>query len=94
LVAELATALEVIADGGTITVQVLNEFTSVARQQRKRDWPEIERAIAVIRAQFPDIAPLTAETMRARSCSHAVMAFSFYDALIVAAAIETGCDTL
>ena len=77
-----------------ISAQVLNEFTNVLRNKQKQDWPIIELAVASIRRQFPEIAPLSAET-HAAALSHARdHGFAFYDALIVAAAIEAGCDTL
>ena len=87
-------ALAVLAEGGAISAQVLNEFTHVARRKRQRSWADIEAAVAVIRLQFPTIVPLTAETHAAAlllACGHNL---SFYDALIVASALEAGCDTL
>lgn len=86
-------ALEVIANGGVISAQVLNEFTHVARR-RQRSWPDIEAAIAVLRGHFPDIIPLTADTHASALVHTRDHGFAFYDALIVAAAIEAGCDTL
>jgi len=87
-------AIEALAEGGTISAQVLNEFTNVLRNKQKQDWPVIELAIASVRRQFPDIASLTAETHAAALALARDYGFSFYDALIVAAAIEAGCDTL
>ena len=88
------TALGLIADGGTISAQVLNEFTNVARRKRERDWTEIERAVSVIRARFPDVVPLTADTHASALGLARDHGLPFYDALIVAAAIEAGCETL
>jgi predicted nucleic acid-binding protein len=86
-------ALTVISGGGTISAQVLNEFTNVARR-RGREWAEIAEAIGVIRDRFPDISPLTAETHAVALTLAQDHGFSFYDALIVAAAVGAGCDTL
>ena len=86
-------AIEVMADGGVISAQVLNEFTHVARR-RQRSWPNIEAAIAALQARFPDVVPLTADTHAAALALARDHSFAFYDALIVAAAIEAGCDTL
>lgn len=86
-------ALRVMADGGVISAQVLNEFTNVARR-RQRGWQEIEEAIAALHMRFPDILPLTAELHGAALALARDHSFAFYDALIVAAAIEAGCDTL
>ena len=87
-------AIAVLAEGGRISVQVLNEFTNVARQKRQRPWPEIEAAITVIREWFPDIVPLTEQTHARALALARDHGLSFYDALIVAAAQEAGCDTL
>ncbi|WP_158813123.1 PIN domain-containing protein [Methylocapsa sp. S129] len=87
-------AIEVIAPGGKISVQVLNEFTNVLRNKQKQDWPIIELAVASIRRQFPEIAALSAETHAAALAIARDHGFSFYDALIAAAALEAGCDTL
>lgn len=87
-------ALEALSQGGLISSQVLNEFTHVARNKRQRSWLDIETAISVIRMQFPEIIPLTVETHAAAVALARSHMLSFYDALIVAAAVEAGCDTL
>jgi predicted nucleic acid-binding protein len=87
-------ALDLIASGGVISAQVLNEFTNVARRKRQRDWAEIERAVSVIRTRFPDVMPLTAGTHAAALGLARDHDFAFYDALVVASAIEGGCDIL
>jgi predicted nucleic acid-binding protein len=87
-------ALAVVAAGGIISAQVLNEFTNVLRKKQKQDWPIIEAAVDSVRFQFPDIVPLTADTHAAALGLARDHGFAFYDALIVAAAIEAGCDTL
>jgi predicted nucleic acid-binding protein len=87
-------ALAILAEGGVISAQVLNEFTNVARKKRQRPWAEVEAAVAVIHMRFPAIVPLTAGTHAAAmtlACDHNL---NFYDALIVAAALEAGCGTL
>jgi predicted nucleic acid-binding protein len=84
----------VIAGGGVISIQVLNEFVNVMRRKRRSGWPDIEAGLAVLRAQFPDIAALTDETHAAALALARDHGFAFYDALIVASAIEAGCDTL
>jgi len=87
-------ALATIAGGGVISVQVLNEFTNVLRKKQKQDWPVIEAALQTVRFRFPDIMPLTADTHAAAIAVARDHHLSFYDALIVASAIEAGCDTL
>jgi predicted nucleic acid-binding protein len=87
-------AQEVLAHGGVISVQVLNEFTHVAHKKRRRSWPEIEAALGVIRAWFQDIVPITSATHASAVALARDHGFAFYDALIIAAAVEAGCDTL
>ncbi len=87
-------AREALADGGIISVQVLNEFTNVSRRKHGRDWPEIEAALGVIRSRLPVVTALTEQTHAAALALARDHGFAFHDALIVAAAIEAGCDTL
>ncbi len=87
-------ALSLLAEGGVISVQVINEFTNVARKKRGRTWAEITAALQVIRAHFDDIALVTLETHQAALELASQHGLSFYDALIIATAIEAGCDIL
>ena len=87
-------ALTAIAGGGVISAQVLKEFTNVLRKKQKQDWAVIEAAVQSIRFRFPDTVPLTADTHAAALALARDHALAFYDALIVAAAIDAGCDTL
>ena len=87
-------AADCLGRGGIISVQVLNEFVHVARRKLRRDWPLIELAIGIFRVSLDGIVPVTLDTH-----THAVSfarehSLAFYDSLIVAAAIEAGCDTL
>jgi predicted nucleic acid-binding protein len=75
-------------------VQVLNEFTAVSRRKQGRDWREITEAIFDMLTMVDPPLALTLDlhtSARALAEDHRL---SFYDALIVAAAIEAGCDTL
>jgi predicted nucleic acid-binding protein len=87
-------ALDTLATGGIISVQVLNEFTHVAYRKRRRPWPDIETAISVIRMQFPEVISIAAGTHQSALVIARDHNFGFYDALIVASALEAGCDTL
>jgi predicted nucleic acid-binding protein len=87
-------ATAVIADGGVISAQVLNEFTSVLRNKQKQEWPVIQAAVASVRLRFPDVVPLTADTHGIALGLARDHGFAFYDALILAAATESGCDIL
>jgi predicted nucleic acid-binding protein len=83
-----------IADGGVIGMQVLNEFTSVARRKLCWDWDQIEASLEVIGELLGPARPLTI-AIHARAIALAQQhALSFYDALIVAAALDAGCQVL
>jgi predicted nucleic acid-binding protein len=80
--------------GGKLSVQVLNEFTAVSRGKQAREWREIAEAISdVLTVVDPPLA-LTLELHAAARALAEDHRLSFYDALIVASAIEAGCDTL
>lgn len=87
-------ALDLLAEGGIISVQVLNEFTNVARKKWQRDWAEIAAALEVIRQHFNPIVPVTLQTHQSALELARGDGLSLYDALIIAAAIEAGCDVL
>ena len=42
-----------LAQGGTISVHVLNEFATVARRKLNLSWPEVSKALAAVRALWP-----------------------------------------
>jgi predicted nucleic acid-binding protein len=80
--------------GGVISVQVLNEFATVMTRKMRQPWKEVERFLAVIRVRFSSPAPLTLETHSAAVALARDHSVAFYDALILAAALEAGCETL
>jgi predicted nucleic acid-binding protein len=84
----------IIRAGGIVSVQVLNEFAHVASRKLRHRWDIIEFALDQFRLSLEDIRPLTYETHAAALKLARNDGFSFHDALIVASAIEAGCDTL
>jgi predicted nucleic acid-binding protein len=87
-------ARALLAGGGKISVQVLNEFTAVYRRKQRKNWREIAEAISdVLTAVDPPLA-LTLDLYAAARTLAEDHQLPFYDALIVASAIEAGCDTL
>ena len=87
-------ARALLAGGGQLSVQVLNEFAAVLSRKFARDWAAIgealEDALVLVGAPVPLTLTLH-EAARVVAHDHRM---SFYDALILAAAIEAGCDTL
>jgi predicted nucleic acid-binding protein len=87
-------AAEALAAGGSISVQVLNEFVNVCRKRLKLDRKEIEERLAVVRALVSEVVPVSLD-MHERAVELAQdCGFSFYDALTVAAAVGLDCSEL
>jgi predicted nucleic acid-binding protein len=84
----------ILRAGGTVSVQVLNEFANVAHKKLHHDWAGIAFALDQFRLSFEAIWPLTLDTHAAALPIARDNRLPFYDALIVASAIEAGCDTL
>lgn len=87
-------AQALIAAGGTTSVQVLNELVNVLRKKLKRDWGAIEKAVSDFRNVLDPVLPLTPETHDAAIALAREHSLSFYDALIVASALEANCEVL
>jgi len=83
-----------IEHGGIVSVQVLNELAAVAHRKLKMSWPDVTDALSAIRTLCPSVVPITAETHDSALLLAAKHGFHIYDALIVAAALAAGCDTL
>lgn len=89
-----AVAEELLAGGGHINVQVLNEFASVARRKLKMSWKEISESLISIRSLCQPVTPLTVRVHEAALEIAADSGYNIYDALILAAALDAGCDTV
>jgi predicted nucleic acid-binding protein len=87
-------ARSLFAGGGKLSVQVLNEFTAVSRGKQARDWREIAEAISDVLTVLDPPLALTLDLHAAARALAEDHRLSFYDALIVASAIEAGCDIL
>jgi predicted nucleic acid-binding protein len=86
-------AEELLAIGGTISVQVLNEFAAVASRKRRMSWIEIREVLAQIRAVCA-VEPMTIDTHERSLRIAERYGLSIYDALIVSAALLANCKTL
>lgn len=83
----------VVAAGGTISVQVLNELTNVARRKMRMPWPDIRVFLGALRGVLT-VHPLTVETHDTGLALAERYGLSTYDAMIAASALHAGCDTL
>jgi predicted nucleic acid-binding protein len=82
-----------LAERGTISVQVLNEFAAVAIRKLKMPLPEVTEILDTVRAVC-DVEPVAIET---RDRALAVLeryGFSLYDSMLIAAALIAGCKVL
>jgi predicted nucleic acid-binding protein len=87
-------AEDLIAEGGTVSVQVLNEFVDVVRRKARMPWDEVRFAIENIKALCPDQLPITIDTHQAALAIAERYGYRIYDALIVASALEARCAIL
>ncbi len=86
-------AEELIAAGGVISVQVLNEFGNVARRKMALPWSET-RAFLSILCHLMLVRPLTVEVHELGLDLAERYRLSVYDAMIAASALDAGCDML
>jgi predicted nucleic acid-binding protein len=83
----------ILADGGAISVQVLNELTNVGRRKMRMSWPEIHAFLSSLRGLLT-VHPITVETHEIGLTLAERYTLSTYDALIAASALEADCDRL
>jgi predicted nucleic acid-binding protein len=81
------------AAGGVISVQVLNEFVSVASRKLTMRLLEIREALSAVRAAC-SVEPLSTATHDVALDLMEGFHLAFYDALIVAAAALAKCSIL
>jgi predicted nucleic acid-binding protein len=86
-------AAQLLERGGTISVQVLNEFTAVAVRKFGMKISEIRELLATVR-QSCEVTPLDVTTHEQALELAERYRMSIYDALIVAAALRADCTTL
>ena len=84
---------ELLARRGVISVQVLNEFTAVATRKLGLSFAEIREVLETIRV-ICTTHPLTVEHHDRGVEIAERYRFSFYDSIIVASALISGCKTL
>ncbi len=87
-------AEKLIAEGGTVSVQVLNEFAAVVRRKIKMPRDEVRFAVENIRSLCPDPLPITIDTHQEALAIAEKYGYRIYDALVVASALEANCTTL
>jgi predicted nucleic acid-binding protein len=84
-------AEQLLRDGGTISVQVLNEIANVALRKMRLSWADTRDFIMQIR-DLLTVVPVTEQIHESGLRLAERYRFGIYDGMIVAAALETGCD--
>ena len=81
------------SNGGTISVQVLNELANVARRKMRLSWRDTHILLGTLR-QLLAVRPLTVEIHEAGLALAERYHLSTFDAMIVASALEAECEVL
>ena len=83
----------IVAEGGIVSVQVLNELVHVARRKMGLSWVEVRDLLSLLRGLL-SVEPVTIETHEMGLALAERFGFSLFDAMIVAAALLAGCERL
>jgi predicted nucleic acid-binding protein len=83
-----------LASGGMVSIQSLNEFVAVARRKLGMSWKEIKEFLDLIRVLCPKPVPISLDTHTGALGIAEKYGYSIYDSLIVSAALKAGCKTL
>jgi predicted nucleic acid-binding protein len=86
-------AEQIVREGGTISVQVLNEITNVARQKMGLSWTEIVAFLALVRSLL-EVRPVTVEVHETGLALARQLGLSTYDAMVAAGALLADAETL
>ena len=86
-------AEELFASGGSVSVQVLNEFAAVARRQLRMDWSQIHEVLLQLRAVCV-VESLSVETHARGVMLAERYKLNVYDAMIDSSALLAGCRFL
>jgi predicted nucleic acid-binding protein len=83
----------IVAAGGAISVQVLNELANVARRTMRMSWADTHAFLNLLRGLLT-VHPFALETHEAGLRLAERYGFAIYNAMIVTSALHAGCDTL
>lgn len=92
-IAKADRAEALLARGGVISVQVLNEFAAVAVGKKAVDFRELKEILSLVRVACT-VKPLDIETHELGLDIAERYHFSIYDSLIIAAALRARCVVL
>jgi predicted nucleic acid-binding protein len=83
----------IVREGGTVSVQVLNEVANVARRKMQLTWQETRDFLSSL-CELLMVQPITVDTHELGIALAERYQLGVYDALIAASALIAGCDRL
>ncbi len=83
-----------LASGGVVSIQSLNEFVAVARRKLGMSWKQVIEVLDLICILCPDPVSTSLDTHKAGLAIAEKYGYGIYDSLVIAAALEAGCKTL
>src|SRR5579864_8058598 len=86
-------AEQIVGNGGTISVQVLNELANVARRKMRMSWADTHSFLSTLRGLLT-VEPVTVAIHESGLALAERYNLSIYDAMIAASALQADCDTL
>jgi predicted nucleic acid-binding protein len=86
-------AEDLLAEGGTISVQVLNEVAAVARRKHRSPWPTVRATLGALQ-QVCRVEPVTVAVHEHAMVLAERHGMPIYDACIAASALAAGCSVL
>jgi predicted nucleic acid-binding protein len=89
--AKASRAEELLDIGGTISVQVLNEFAYVARRKYKAPWRAVHESLVTVRT-IVSVEPMTLESHDLGLRLAERYRLSVFDGQLLACATLAGCD--
>ena len=92
--ARASKAEALLASGGIVSIQSLNEFVSVARRKLGMSWKEVKEFLDLVSTLCPDPVPISLNMHKVALDIAEKYGYSIYDALIAASALEANCSTL
>ena len=82
-----------LAEGGTISVQVLDELANVSRRKLQSSWKDTNTFLDLLRGLL-SVVPITIEVHDAGLRLADRYGMPVYDAMIASSALHAGCGTL
>lgn len=89
--AKSETARSLMSEPFVLSVQALNEFANVGRKKFQLSWSQIEEAVDALAQVASRVVSLEPGTTRRALDLAGRYNLSFYDALMLASALEAGC---